>query len=122
MDDEYQYHCASPDIALLARVVSDLFPEQTQFTESIDDDNRTSLIIHYVAMRFGSSARRIAIDIHFEPAALARYRALPANLRDRSFAVLRAYVEATLGSLEEMYANGEAVPKTVEIDMAEDFA
>jgi hypothetical protein len=36
--------------------------------------------------------------------------------------VLRAYVEATLGSLEEMYANGETVPRTVEIDIGEDFA
>ncbi len=122
MDDDYQYHCESADIALLARVVSDLFPEQTQFTERLDETGRTLLIIHYVAMRFGSSARRIAIEIRFDTAALARYRALPASQHARSYAVLRAYVEATLGSLEEMYANGETVPKTVEIDMAEDFA
>jgi hypothetical protein len=122
MDDDYQYHCESADIALLARVVSDLFPEQTQFTERLDETGRTLLIIHYVAMRFGSSARRIAIEIRFDTAALVRYRALPASQHARSYAVLRAYVEATLGSLEEMYANGETVPKTVEIDMAEDFA
>jgi len=122
MDDEYQFHCASPDIGLLARVVSDLFPEQTQFTERIEDDGRTMLVIHYVAMRFGSAARRIAIEIRFDTAALARYRALPANMHDRSFAVLRAYVEATLGSLEEMYANGETVPRTIELDIAEEFA
>ena len=122
MDDEYQYDCASADIELLARVVSDLFPEQTQFSERPGDDGQLSLVIHYVAMRFGATARRIAIDVRFDPAALARYRAMPPRLHARSYAVLRAYVEATLGSLEEMYAAGETVPRTVEIDIGEDFA
>jgi hypothetical protein len=122
MDEDYQYDCPSADIELLARVVSDLFPEQTQFAERLNDDGRTSLVIHYVAMRFGSSARRIAIDIRFDTAALTRYRAMPQRMHARSYAVLRAYVEATLGSLEETYANGETVPRTVEIDMAEEFA
>ena len=40
----------------------------------------------------------------------------------RSYAVLRAYVEATLGSLEEMYADGQTVPREVDIEMGEDFA
>ena len=120
--DDYQFDCPSADIDVLAHVVSDLFPEQTQFAERIGEDGRTSLVIHYVAMRFGSAAQRIAIDIRFDTAALARYRALPAAQHARSYAVLRAYVEATLGSLEEMYANGETVPRTVDIDMAEDFA
>jgi len=122
MDDEYQYDCASADIELLARVVSDLFPEQTQFIERLGEDGRLSLVIHYVAMRFGSSARRIAIDIRFDTAALARYRAMPPRMHGRSYAVLRAYVEAELGSLEEMHANGETVPRTVEIDIGEEFA
>ncbi|HMC46951.1 MAG TPA: DUF3022 domain-containing protein, partial [Caballeronia sp.] len=52
MDDEYQYDCPSADIELLARVVSDLFPEQTQFSERPGDDGQLSLVIHYVAMRF----------------------------------------------------------------------
>jgi len=95
MDDEYQYECPSADIELLARVVSDLFPEQTQFAERPGDDGQLSLVIHYVAMRFGATARRIAIDIRFDPAALARYRAMPPRLHARSYAVLRAYVEAT---------------------------
>ena len=122
MEDEYQYDCPSADIELLARVVSDLFPEQTQFSERPGDDGRLSLVIHYVAMRFGATARRIAIDIRFDPAALARYRAMPQRQHARSYAVLRAYVEATLGSLEEMYAGGETVPRTVEIDIGDDFA
>lgn len=73
-------------------------------------------------MRFGSTARRIAIDVRFDAAALARYRAMPVRMHARSYAVLRAYVEATLGSLEEAYANGEAVPRQLEIEMGEDFA
>ncbi len=31
----YQYDCPSADIEMLARVISDLFPEQTQFTERL---------------------------------------------------------------------------------------
>ncbi|WP_250451616.1 DUF3022 domain-containing protein [Caballeronia sp. ATUFL_M2_KS44] len=120
--DDYQYDCPSADIDMLAHVISDLFPDQTQFAERIDDTGRTSLTIHYVAMRFGSTARRIAIDVRFDPAALARYRAMPPRMHARSYAVLRAYVEATLGSLEEMHANGETVPREMEIEMGEDFA
>ncbi|MDR5854605.1 DUF3022 domain-containing protein [Caballeronia sp. LZ062] len=120
--DDYQYECPSPDIDMLAHVISDLFPEQTQFAERIDENGRTSLVIHYIAMRFGSTARRITIDVRFDPAALTRYRALPPRLHARSYAVLRAYVEATLGSLEERYANGETVPRETEIEMGEDFA
>jgi hypothetical protein len=120
--DDYRYDCPSADIHTLAHVISDLFPEQTQFAERPGDEGRLSLVIHYIAMRFGATARRIAIDIQFDPAALARYRATPQQHHARSYAVLRAYVEATLGSLEEMYAKGETVPRTVEIEMGEDFA
>ena len=120
--DDYQYDCPSADIDMLAHVISDLFPEQTQFAERLDDEGRTSLVIHYIAMRFGSTARRISIDVRFDPAALARHRAMPVRQHARGYAVLRAYVEATLGSLEEAYANGEAVPRTIEIEMGEDFA
>jgi len=31
--EAYQYVCTSPDMEELARVISDLFPEQTQFIE-----------------------------------------------------------------------------------------
>jgi hypothetical protein len=120
--DDYQYDCPSADIDTLAHVITDLFPEQTQFAERIDDEGRTSLVVHYVAMRFGSGARRITIDVRFDPAALARYRATPVRMHARGYAVLRAYVEATLGSLEEAYANKETVPRSVEIEMGEDFA
>jgi hypothetical protein len=120
--EDYRYDCPSADIDVLARVISDLFPEETHFAERVSDEGRTTLMVHYVAMRFGATARRITIEVQFDPAALARYRALPARLHARSYAVLRAYVEATLGSLEERYANGETVPRTVEVEMGEDFA
>jgi hypothetical protein len=120
--DDYQYDCPSADIDTLAHVISDLFPEQTQFAERRDDEGRTLLSIHYVAMRFGATAKRITIDVRFAPDALARYRAMPPRLHARSYAVLRAYVEATLGSLEEMHAEGQTVPREMEIEMGDDFA
>src|SRR5579864_714556 len=108
MEEAYQYDCANPEFEELARVISDLFPEQTQFIQRAAEDGTPTLAIHWVAMRFGATARRIVMTVAIAPASLARYRALPARLRGRSFAVLRAYVEASLGSLEEQYANGEA--------------
>jgi hypothetical protein len=120
--EAYQYDCASPDFEELARVISDLFPEQTQFIQSAAQDGTPTLTVHWVAMRFGSTARRIVMTVAITAAALARYRALPARLRGRSFAVLRAYVEASLGSLEEQYANGEAVPREVTVELGDEFA
>ncbi|HVE09119.1 MAG TPA: DUF3022 domain-containing protein [Paraburkholderia sp.] len=120
--EAYQYECASPDIEELARMISDLFPEQTHFAERPRADGTPSLIVQWVAMRFGATARRITLEIGFAPAAIGRYRALPARQRARGFAVLRAYVEATLGSLEEQYANGEAVPREVTLELGDEFA
>ncbi|ACD16672.1 DUF3022 domain-containing protein [Paraburkholderia phytofirmans] len=122
MEEAYQYDCANPEFEELARVISDLFPEQTQFIQRAAEDGTPTLAIHWVAMRFGSTARRIVMTVVTAPAALARYRALPARLRGRSFAVLRAYVEASIGSLEEQYANGEAVPRDVTVDLGDEFA
>jgi hypothetical protein len=47
---------------------------------------------------------------------------MPVRMHARGYAVLRAYVEAELGALEEAYANKETVPRSVEIEMGEDFA
>jgi len=120
--EAYQYECASADFEELARVISDLFPEQTRFAEQPADDGTPSLSVQGVAMRFGAAARRITMEVRFVPAALARYRAMPPRARGRSFAVLRAYVEATLGSLEEQHAKGEAVPREVTIELGDEFA
>ncbi|MGV2291581.1 DUF3022 domain-containing protein [Trinickia sp. YCB016] len=122
MDEAYQYECASADFEELARVVSDLFPEQTRFVEQPAADGTPTLSIQWVAMRFGSTAKRIAMEVRFAPLALARYRATPPRARGRSFAVLRAYVEAMLGSLEEQYAEGKEVPREVTIELADEFA
>lgn len=119
---DYLYECASPDFEELARVIADLFPEQTRFAEQADESGKPVLTAHWVAMRFGSAARRMTLTVSIAPAALARYRALPARLRSRSFAVLRAYVEATLGSLEEQHAKGEAIERDIVIELDEEFA
>jgi len=120
--EAYQYDCASPEFEELARVISDLFPEQTQFIQRETEDGTPTLAIHWVAMRFGATARRIVMTVEIAPAALARYRALPARLRGRSFAVLRAYVEAMLGSLEEEHAAGKTVPREVSVELGDEFA
>ncbi|CAB3700051.1 DUF3022 domain-containing protein [Paraburkholderia rhynchosiae] len=120
--EAYQYDCANPEFEEFARVISDLFPEQTQFIQRAAEDGTPTLTIHWVAMRFGAAARRILMTVEIAPTALARYRALPARSRGRSFAVLRAYVEASIGSLEEQYANGEAVPREVTVDLGDEFA
>jgi hypothetical protein len=122
MEEAYQYDCANPEFEELARVISDLFPEQTQFSQRAGEDGTPTLAIHWVAMRFGAAARRIVMTVVIAPTALARYRALPARLRGRSFAVLRAYVEASIGSLEEQYANGEVVARDVTVDLGDEFA
>ena len=121
--EAYQYECASPDIEELARVISDLFPEQTRFVERPADEGGAPVLdVQWVAMRFGATARRMTMSIAIAPAALARYRALPPRARARSFAVLCAFVEASLGSLEEQYANGEPVPRDVTVELGDEFA
>lgn len=84
MEEAYQYDCANPEFEELARVISDLFPEQTQFIQRAGEDGTPTLAIHWVAMRFGATARRIVMTVVIAPTALARYRALPARLRGRS--------------------------------------
>lgn len=120
--EAYLYECASPEFEELARVIADLFPEGTRFADHVADDGTPQLNAQWVAMRFGSTARRMTLTVAIAPAALARYRALPPRLRGRSFAVLRAYVEATLGSLEEQHAKGESVPREVEVALGDEFA
>lgn len=120
--EHYRYEFASAELEALARVISDLFPEQTAFAERAADDGATQLIVQWVAMRFGATARRMTLTVRFAPDALARYLALPARARARSFAVLRAFVEAALGSLEEEYAAGKEVPREMTIELADEFA
>ncbi|CAB3770466.1 DUF3022 domain-containing protein [Paraburkholderia humisilvae] len=121
--EAYQYECTSAEIEELARVISDLFPEQTRFVEQpAQEHGAPVLAVQWVAMRFGATARRMTMSVVIAPAAFARYRALPPRARARSFAVLCAFVEASLGSLEEQYANGEAVPREVTVELGDEFA
>ena len=120
--ETYRYEFANAQLEMLARVISDLFPEQTLFCDRPADDATPGLVVQWIAMRFGPTARRMTLIVRFGAPAYARYTALPARARARSFAVLRAYVEAALGSLEEQYANGEAVPREVDIELGDEFA
>ncbi|RKT99533.1 hypothetical protein C7H84_30105 [Burkholderia sp. Nafp2/4-1b] len=119
--DDYLIECQSAEFDALARVICDLFPEQTRFAETSDERGRF-LSVQWLAMRFGSTPKRMTLDIRIVPAALARYLALKPMQRARSHAVLHAYTEAMLGSLEERHAAGEAVERTAELDLDEDFA
>lgn len=119
--DDYQYECASAEFDELAHVICDLFPEQTRFAERVDDAGRL-LTVQWLGMRFGATPRRMTFDIRIAPAALQRYLALKPMQRARSHAVLRAYVEAMLGTLEELHASGEVVPRETAIELDEAFA
>ena len=44
--DDYQYECASPEAAEMARVIADLFPEQTLFVERSDAPAAHVLDVH----------------------------------------------------------------------------
>lgn len=118
----YRFECPSADIEALAQVISDLFPEQTMFVERVAENGTPYLDVQWVAMRFGATARRITLTVAIAAPALSRYRGLPPRMRARCYAVLRAYVEAALGSLEEQYAAGEAVPREVTIELGDEFA
>ncbi|AIP10851.1 DUF3022 domain-containing protein [Burkholderia pseudomallei] len=119
--DDYQYDCASAEFGELARVICDLFPEQTRFAERADEAGRL-LSVHWLSMRFGATPRKTTLDVRFTSAALRRYLALKPMQRARSHAVLRAYVEATLGSLEERHAAGETVPRETTLELGDEFA
>ena len=70
--DDYLIECQSAEFDALARVICDLFPEQTRFAESSDARGRF-LSVQWLAMRFGSAPKRMTLDIRIVPAALARY-------------------------------------------------
>ncbi|HTI18979.1 MAG TPA: DUF3022 domain-containing protein [Trinickia sp.] len=120
--EPYRYEFADAELEALARVVSDLFPDQTIFKQHTADDGAPELVVQWVAMRFGPAARRMTLNVRFAPAAFGRYRALPPRMRARSFAVLRAFFEAALGSLEEQYASGSAVAREMAIELGDEFA
>ncbi|KVP01215.1 hypothetical protein WJ83_14780 [Burkholderia ubonensis] len=119
--EDYLIECDSAEFAALARVICELFPEQTRFVESRDERGRF-LSVHWLAMRFGATPKRMTLDLRIAPAALARYLAMRPMQRARSHAVLHAYVEAMLGSLEERHAAGEAVSRDAEIALDDEFA
>ncbi|MBU9214615.1 DUF3022 domain-containing protein [Burkholderia gladioli pv. alliicola] len=119
--DDYHYDCASAEFDALAHVICDLFPEQTSFAERGDEGGRF-LYVQWLGMRFGSAPKRMTLALRIESAAFARYLAMRPMQRARSHAVLRAYVEAFLGSLEERHAQGQAIERDTELVLGEEFA
>ena len=83
--DDYLIECQSAEFDALARVICDLFPEQTRFASS--DARGRFLSVQWLAMRFGSAPKRMTLDIRIVPAALARFCA-QADAAARSHAVL----------------------------------
>ena len=65
--EAYQYECANAEMEELARVISDLFPEQTQFIERPDENGVPQIVVHWVAMRFGATARRMELTVAIAP-------------------------------------------------------
>jgi hypothetical protein len=120
--EPYRYEFADAELEALASVISDLFPEQTLFAQRSNDNGAAQFTVQWVAMRFGSTARRMTLIVCFAPPAFARFRALAPRMRARGFAVLRAFVEAALGSLEEQHASGAAVPREMTIELGDEFA
>ena len=59
--EAYLFECASPEFDELARVIADIFPEQTRFAEEPGENGVPQLVVHWVAMRFGAKARRMAL-------------------------------------------------------------
>jgi hypothetical protein len=119
--EDYQYECTSPEADELARVIADLFPEQTRFVERIDAGTHW-LAVHWMGLRFSAAPRRMSLDIRLPAPVWSRYAALAPLARARSHAVLRAYVEAWIGSIEERHASGEAVERDNELELDETFA
>jgi len=120
--EDYLFECPNPDAKELARTIADLFAAQTRFTGLITHEHALLLNVNWVAMRMQSSAQRMSLTFAIAPAAFARYRALPATQRARSCAVLRAYADAALGSLEQRYAQGEHVGNSIVIALGDEFA
>ncbi len=119
--DGYDYACVDAEWEQLAHVICDLFPEQTRFVEQQRTDGPI-LSVQWLAMRFGAAPRRMVLEVRITRAALVRYQAAAPLPRARSHAVLRAYVEAALGSLEEQYARGDTLPREVEVELGDVFA
>lgn len=106
----------------LARVVSDLLPETAHFTDRRTESGHPVLCIDWMISSFSRRHARVAVNVVFVDSSLARYAAAPLRERARAEAVLRAYLEAVIGSMEEQYALGKDIKPVSEIELGREFA
>ncbi|WP_237576840.1 DUF3022 domain-containing protein [Mycetohabitans sp. B8] len=106
----------------LARVISDLLPETAYFTDTQAEGGHPALRIDWTISPFSRRHSKVTLDVVFVDSSLARYAAAPPNERARAEAVLRAYVEAVIGSMEEQYALGKEIEPVSAIKLGREFA
>ncbi|PPB82888.1 MULTISPECIES: DUF3022 domain-containing protein [Mycetohabitans] len=106
----------------LARVISDLLPETAHFTDTQTEGGHPALRIDWTVSPFSRRHSKVTLDVVFVDSSLARYAAAPLNERARAEAVLRAYVEAVIGSMEEQYALGKETEPVSEVELGREFA
>jgi hypothetical protein len=106
----------------LARIVSDLLPETAHFTDTQTEAGHPVLRIDWTVSPFSRRHSKVMLDVVFVDSSLARYAAAPPNERARAEAVLRAYLEAVIGSMEEQYALGKEIEPVSEVELGREFA
>lgn len=112
----------NPTLERLARVVSDLLPETAHFTDACAEAGDPALHIDWTISPFSRRQSKVAVDIVFVDSSLARYASVSPKEQARAEAVLRAYLEAVIGSMEEQYALGKAIEPLSVLELGREFA
>lgn len=111
-----------PTLECLARIVNDLLPETTRFTDTRTESGAPALRIDWTISPFSRRQAKVALELVFADGSLARYAASPSKEQARAEAILRAYVEAVIGSMEERYADGDDVEPVTIVELGRVFA
>jgi hypothetical protein len=119
--ERYIFQCELPGMAELARAASDLLPEGTRFRDGRDDAG-PYLEIHSTAHAMGRKSLAWTVCVRFPENRLERYAQLPPFERGRAQAILHAHLEALLQSLDQRFAQREALADQFTLEMPADFA
>jgi hypothetical protein len=106
----------------IARAISDLLPETALFSD--EDDPLTQQITLDCKWRvhaMSGKAMRWHVRIPFSHAQYQRYVAAPMLNRARGQALIHAHFDALLQSLEQRFAQQEALGDTFEMEVPVDF-
>jgi Protein of unknown function (DUF3022) len=106
----------------LARIVSDLLPETAHFADLCVESGDPALHIDWTISPFSRRQSKVAVDIVFIDSSLIRYAGALPKEQARAEAVLRAYLEAVIGSMEEQYALGKAIEPLAVVELGREFA